>query len=369
MEGIADYKRHKNDHEMNTYPCLVVEAAQSNNTSAKAEDDANKSNDTIPWKAVILATELNTHVVHFTTSPRQDIRQGQLVVIRNREMIPTDTILLATSGDQGCAYIETSSIDGETNLKLRTCAKTKRDTIFATQHPLESMEEAVRRIAHFTALGRNGVGTKDDSKNRMGLLTTEPPNAHINTFSGTLTIPASDDPTSPPQDIENQQRVAPELIPLGAEHLLLRGAVLRNTEWALGIACFTGTDTKLSQNTIEAPTKFSQLDLVTNNCVVVMILIELVIIIYLSTMAQVYSTPTASSGGTNLWYLNINEADTTTVPWPYLPQLDPPEWGKFGTIDLFLYVVCLVEYYSCFVFPIFTCNYLCSSFLTMHCYI
>ena len=350
MEGIADYKRHTNDHDMNTYPCVIVEAAASqshNKTSAnKAEEDANTTKDTVPWKAVRLATEVNTRVVHFTTTPRQNIRQGQLVVIRNREMIPTDTVLLATSGDQGCAYIETSSIDGETNLKLRTCAKTKRDTIVATNTPLESMEDAVRRIAHFTALGCfNGDETKNNNNRRMGLLTTEPPNAHINTFRGTLTIPASDHNTN---DIENQQRVAPELIPLGAEHLLLRGAVLRNTEWALGMACFTGTDTKLSQNTIEAPTKFSQLDLVTNHCVVVMILIELVIILYLSTMAQVYSTPTARSGGTNLWYLNINEAETTTVPWPYLPQLDPPEWGKFGTMDLFLFL-----YHLCCCFSYF----------------
>ena len=35
---------------------------------------------------------------------------------------------------------------------------------------------------------------------------------------------------------------------LDKNHLLLSGAFLRNTDWAIGISVYTGNDTKLRQN-------------------------------------------------------------------------------------------------------------------------
>ncbi|OEU05887.1 putative phospholipid-translocating P-type ATPase, partial [Fragilariopsis cylindrus CCMP1102] len=280
MEGIADKKRHHNDYITNTYQCIII------------ENENNKEN----------------IKVKFNYSQRKDIRQGHLIVIRNREMIPADTILLASSGDRGCAYIETSSIDGETNLKLRIIPDLVQED-------------------HQNNENRNHLSS---------VLTTEPPDAHINTFSGKLTMPISVTAT------DNDGADGGETIPLGSDHLLLRGAVLRNTEWVIGIVSYTGTDTKLSQNSIDAPSKFSQLDLVTNKCVIVMIIVELICIIYLSTMAtrSLESEPTASNLSP-LWYLGINtnnnnsNSSTAAVVWPYLPELNPPKWeesDKTGTL-------------------------------------
>ncbi|OEU23504.1 putative phospholipid-translocating P-type ATPase, partial [Fragilariopsis cylindrus CCMP1102] len=289
MEGIADKKRHHNDYITNTYQFKVK--------------------------------------VKFNYSQRKDIRQGHLIVIRNREMIPADTILLASSGDRGCAYIETSSIDGETNLKLRISAMSKHDKKLALHQSHESIEDAVLQEDHQTNENRNHLSS---------VLTTEPPDAHINTFSGKLTMPISVTAT----DNDGADGTdGGEIIPLGSDHLLLRGAVLRNTEWVIGIVSYTGTDTKLSQNSIDAPSKFSQLDLVTNKCVIVMIIVELICIIYLSTMAtrSSESEPTASNLSP-LWYL---------VVWPYLPELNPPKWEESGDnwIQYALTYITLLSYF------------------------
>ena len=48
-----------------------------------------------------------------------DIKVGDLVKVENKEPFPADLVLLTSSEDQGMAYIETSNLDGETNLKVR----------------------------------------------------------------------------------------------------------------------------------------------------------------------------------------------------------------------------------------------------------
>ena len=347
MELSADLKRRKNDHETNTYPCIELvsttsaaqqppsksqRASRSSFASVNAtkqlagngdekemeNEETNSDPSVIPWQDIVVPGTDGTDVtVQFRSIPRAEIRQGQLIVIRNREVIPADTVLLTSSGDLGCAYIETSSIDGETNLKIRNSAKLKlpntttADAGSGSASTKESMEEQIQRIAVISALG-----CRDGDEN-IAVLTTEAPNAHINTFSGKLTMGANKDH---------------QIIPLDGDHLLLRGAMLRNTEWAIGVVAFTGTDTKLSQNSIESPKKFSQMDHFVNRCVISMLGVELVLIVLLSTMS-IYSTSTAIMNDNELWYAGIYSHNATTeVPkWPYLANLAAPtDWEQQG---------------------------------------
>ena len=280
-EGISDKKRHRSDYKTNNFECIVLENKVGDATEV-APDDAPCDDVKIPVAGG------GTNTLGFHSIRRKDIRQGQIVFIRNREMIPCDAVLLASSGDRGCAYVETSSIDGETNLKLRNSAKHKTDPTINVA--LESIEDAVRRVAGFTALGCSA-----DSVTKTSELVTEPPNAHINNFTGVLKLPRLET-----IDEENPDPAHEREVPLGAENLLLRGAVLRNTEWAIGVACFTGEDTKLRQNTVEAPPKFSQLDLLTNKLVIALIWIEAICIAYLSTVGVFISRDMVDE----LWYVN-----------------------------------------------------------------
>ena len=66
----------------------------------------------------------------------------------------------------------------------------------------------------------------------------EQPNNSINTFQGVLrrVRMAGGAPNGGRQ------------IALDGQNLLLRGCVLRNTKWVLGVVCFTGEDTKVARN-------------------------------------------------------------------------------------------------------------------------
>ncbi|QRW07306.1 phospholipid-translocating P-type ATPase [Ceratobasidium sp. AG-Ba] len=46
-------------------------------------------------------------------------RGWDIVLLRDNDQVPADTIVLATSDPDGLAYVETKNLDGETNLKLR----------------------------------------------------------------------------------------------------------------------------------------------------------------------------------------------------------------------------------------------------------
>lgn len=63
------------------------------------------------------------------------------------------------------------------------------------------------------------------------------PNNNLEHFEGTWTL-------------ANEHK-----IPLTARNLLLRGCMLRNTEWALGAVVYTGRETKIQMNAVEATSK------------------------------------------------------------------------------------------------------------------
>jgi phospholipid-transporting ATPase len=106
------------------------------------------------------------------------------------------------------AYIETSGLDGETNLKIRQ-AHTSTCHLINTEV-----------LNNFTAQ-----------------IDCELPNRHLNEFNGKLTL------------------FNDEVHPLVLNQVLLRGAKLKNTRWIFGAVIYTGHDAKLLKNAKTAPLK------------------------------------------------------------------------------------------------------------------
>ncbi|KAH3671888.1 hypothetical protein OGAPHI_000074 [Ogataea philodendri] len=152
----------------------------------------------------------------------KDISVGDIIRIRNNEEVPADAILLSTSDEFGECYVETKNLDGETNLK--------------SKHALKC-----------------GLGLKhaaDLERVRM-VVETEPPNANLYKFRGVVKYTAYD------SEHDTTGHEAQE--PATYDNVLLRGASLRNTKWALCIVAATGNDTKIMLNAGITPTKKSKL--------------------------------------------------------------------------------------------------------------
>lgn len=167
----------------------------------------------------------------FVQTTWREVRVGDVVLIRCGEYVPADVVLLSTDSPHGTAYVETSQLDGETNLK-----------------PRESLEET-----------RNWCTPEGPAYLPSGsLVACETPNNRIHTFEGYLEE----------SGVQHQ---------LTAQHVLLRGCCLRNTGWACGVAVYTGHDTKLMRNQRAAPHKQSRLELAVNKTVLALFVAEVLL--------------------------------------------------------------------------------------------
>lgn len=48
------------------------------------------------------------------------LRPGDMVKVQKDQPVPADMIACSSSNEKGAIYVETKSLDGETNLKLKT---------------------------------------------------------------------------------------------------------------------------------------------------------------------------------------------------------------------------------------------------------
>ena len=212
-----DYKRHRSDAELNRKPAQIW---------------GDTSWVTVPWR---------------------DIRVGDLCKVAQGEPFPADLILVYSTNPEGISYIETASLDGETNLKVRK-APQSICRLYSPQSP-------------DTVLGR---------------VVCELPNNRLYTFDGYFEM-----------SFETKAKVA--LVP---DNILLRGAILRNTQYAVGIVVFTGQDTKLMRNSSAKASKLSRIDHVTNKQVLIMFVIEVLLSIGCTAGAIA-----AISSDDGRWYL------------------------------------------------------------------
>jgi phospholipid-transporting ATPase len=189
-EGIEDYLRYKSDKEINNSPTSIY-------------DNGN-------FKKICF----------------KDIKVGDIVFVSKDEVFPCDIVMLSNSNENGTAYIETSSLDGEKALKPR------------------------QAFIHTSgSFGNNKI-------NRiLSVIECELPNSRLYNFSGTY-------------EYRNTK------YPLDKANLLLAGAFLRNTEWIIGISVYTGKDTKLRQNMMDRKYKQSHIDRRSNFYIIIVLIFQ-----------------------------------------------------------------------------------------------
>ncbi|ETE66027.1 putative phospholipid-transporting ATPase IF [Ophiophagus hannah] len=167
-QGYEDWLRHKADNEVNGAPVYVVRSGGLVKTRSK------------------------------------NIRVGDIVRVAKDETFPADLVLLSSDREQGCCYVTTASLDGETNLKTHIAV------------PETAVLQSVANLDKLVAV-----------------IECQQPEADLYRFVGRITIS---------HQIEEIVR------PLGPESLLLRGARLKNTKEIFGVAVYTGMETKMALN-------------------------------------------------------------------------------------------------------------------------
>uniref|UniRef100_F7IMY8 Phospholipid-transporting ATPase n=1 Tax=Callithrix jacchus TaxID=9483 RepID=F7IMY8_CALJA len=143
----------------------------------------------------------------------KDVTVGDFIRLSCNEVIPADMILLFSTDPDGICHIETSGLDGESNLKQR---------------------QVVRGYAE--------QDSEVDPEKFSSRIECESPNNDLSRFRGFL-------------EHSNKERVG-----LSKENLLLRGCTIRNTEAVVGIVVYAGHETKAMLNNSGPRYKRSQLE-------------------------------------------------------------------------------------------------------------
>ncbi len=231
QEGFADIKRHR----AGTHPIALSPSSPHLPVDRRSLTRAFLSPPPLPIHTHSPDDETNNRLAKVTSYKTgravtseavrwRDIRVGDLVYVRNKQPLPADVVILATSGEEHVCYIETSSIDGETNLKLR------RAVGYAAAPA--TAEDVLARL----------------EADRPTVL-CDIPNQAIESFTGTVNVTAGGngggDRRSSLRASRHGSEAYDRVIPIDNDNVLLRGAVLRNTEWAIGVAVYTGKDSKL----------------------------------------------------------------------------------------------------------------------------
>jgi len=196
-------------------------------------------------------------------TPWKDIRVGDIILLSANENVPADIVVLSTSEDENECYVETKNLDGETTLKRRSG---KKET-----QCIKSIEYA--KNFKFVIKAENPVGNLYEFRSRI-----EIPN---NKNSQVKVENEVDDGYS----VQENKEIFPYgkvSIPLDITNLLLRGSVIRNTEWVIGAVVYTGDDTKVQLNSGKTPSKRSRIEILMNPQIVFNFLIIFVLSLIIS---------------------------------------------------------------------------------------
>lgn len=102
-------------------------------------------------------------------------------------------------------------------------------------------------------------------------------------------------------------------LPLNINNLLLRGCILRNTEWALGLVVYTGKDTKVILNSGATPSKRSKLDVQANPQILLNLLVLLILCIVCAIGGPIWSHDHNGQSTPYIWDTSTQSSYTGVV--------------------------------------------------------
>ncbi|KAG0199994.1 hypothetical protein BGX28_006818 [Mortierella sp. GBA30] len=290
-DALEDYRRYQQDKRSNSLECTLV-----------------RQGELIPIKS-------------------KDIRPGDVLKICKNDKIPADVVLLSTSMDEGACFVETSELDGETNLKRKAAltSTTELTTLeqisrltgkITTEMPnerlsrldgrvklryeggdlrYETLKDLQQQSQSQSKQQKSGEGEK--TKNFGG-------NGRDNSFNSLKSISSTitgkntgsvilrgnhnneknpivnrSSPPPPPPLLSSPSSKQDEVTPVTMSNVALRGCWLKNTEWVYGVVLYAGVDTKMMRNLKNTGLKFSTMETKLNRMIVAIFVFNAVLLI------------------------------------------------------------------------------------------
>ncbi|KAF9065769.1 hypothetical protein BDP27DRAFT_1331540 [Rhodocollybia butyracea] len=212
-DAYEDFRRHQADKRVNQSVCQVLGGVNNaNRTRGKSRTFVRGL--PLPGKKPKLPAADPDDL--WIPTLWEDLRVGDFVRISDDQPIPADILICSTSDPDNVAYVETKNLDGETNLK-------SRNAVVGLNHLKSAADCASGKGAQFR-------------------VECDRPETNMYRINGMV------------------QMAQGEKHPVDLQTVLLRGTVLRNTSWVIGVVLFTGQDTKIVMNAGGTPSKRSRVE-------------------------------------------------------------------------------------------------------------
>ena len=170
-----------------------------------------------------------------------DIQEGDLVFLIDGEETPADLLLIYCKSSTSFAYIETSNLDGEKNLKCKVPIRKYSDNLCFSQPEVEFLEVSYPEpVSNFYLF--EGFAIDGDSK-----------------------------------------------VCLSKDHFLPRGVFVKNTEYLLGLALYLGGETKIMMNNKRRKNKVSSTEKMMNTYVLILVVFEFLLLIIIAVLGTLSS--------------------------------------------------------------------------------
>ncbi|KAF3533387.1 hypothetical protein DY000_02041156 [Brassica cretica] len=287
-EAFEDWKRFQNDMSINN---STVEILQDQQWVP------------IPWRKLQVGDIVKLYCLHYSYSGRVQLpsviyvyhcaaflrhilTSGKGHWIKKDAFFPADILFLSSTNPDGICYVETANLDGETNLKIRKALERTWDYL-----------------------------VPEKASEFRGEIQCEQPNNSLYTFTGNLVVQK-------------------QTLPLSPDQLLLRGCSLRNTEYIVGAVVFTGHETKVMMNAMNAPSKRSTLEKKLDKLIITIFCV-------LITMCLIGAIGCSIVTDREDLYLGLKKSD-----WEYRNRLAIGFFTFFTLITLFSSIIPISLYVS-----------------------
>jgi magnesium-transporting ATPase (P-type) len=222
----------------------------------------------------------------------QTLKPGDIVIVKREQRFPADLLFLTALPppevdpdadiDLNRCYVETSNIDGETNLKVRVTApipfKSSSDNWWDKLEDWSIEYDKAKPDLEFS-----------------GLMRYEEPSSEAN------------------ESDAEKQSVSTQEIPVDFSNLLLRDSVLKNTHSIVGVVLYAGIETKGVQSSSATRSKVSNAMILINRAIIIILFVGLIMVLVSAGVSS------SINYGSN-WYLGN--------PTPYVFG---PFWSSFFT--------------------------------------
>lgn len=212
----------------------------------------------------------------------EDVVVGDVVMVDADLPAPADLVMVASSSSGNTAYIQTTNLDGETNYKSRSGVEKALVAIDMMTKGIDMGYERAEIIIHAEAPrsdldwfeGQAVFQFTDPEKGRAMIDNVRSTQSNLSEgeMTGTSTV-RPDSPSSQKLQVER----------LSIRNFIPREAVVRGTDWIIGVAVYTGTDSKVMLGNDRPAYKTSKIDRMTDKLVAVILFLQFSLSIFIGT--------------------------------------------------------------------------------------